>query len=400
MKVSFLYLDAFSDTGGIQAFNRNFLRACHDIALDQNIHFCSYSFKDRKEDLVAFDNIRKKTAEGSKIKFVVRAFLQSCGANKILLAHFNLVFPLAILLRLFSPRSELIVIAHGVEAWDSLSLFKRFALRCCDRVLAVSNFTKDKLIATHGLHPDKITIFPNTLDPEFRKQSNRRIGSAFENQGARLSDKIIFTLCRLSIKEKRKGYETIIRLLPTLLQTHPTAHYILAGKEEDNTEKKRLVALVKKLNLEKYVTINGYLSNEEVTGYYAACDVFVMPSTKEGFGIVFLEALAFGKPVIAGNSDGSTDALQDGRLGILVNPANETEILKALGNVLSRSPKKRLADAHFLMTEAEKAFGFNSFRERTKTLFIMSLSAAQNSTRKPTIPHYTAHSNQSHCQPQ
>ncbi len=392
MKISFLYLDAFSGTGGIQAFNRNFLRACHDIASDQNIQFYAYSLKDKKKDLLLYENVRKNTAEASKLRFLFRAIFMCRSMDKIVLAHINLVFPIAILLRIFAPRCEVILITHGVEAWRPLSAFKRMAIRCCTRVLAVSNFTKEKLIAIHGLQPDKISIFPNTLDPEFLRQVNEAASKFSDAYKSSPNEKIIFTLCRLSEKEKRKGYETIIRLMPKLLQMYPSGHYILAGKEEDNSEIKRLKSLVKELKIENHVTIRGYLSTEELISYYAACNVFVMPSTKEGFGIVFLEALAFGKPVIAGNLDGSKDALQNGRLGILVNPTDEVEILKALSQVFSETQEKQYADACFLKAESEKAFGFEAFKTRTKALFASHLSDEQMTHQQTAALQHPVHS--------
>lgn len=368
MKISFLYLNAFSDIGGIQTFNRNFLRACNELA-NENFSFHAYSLKDKKPDLTPFENIPKDTAEGNKMSFLIKSFFACHGIDKIILAHFNLLFPLAIFLRIFSPRSEIILVAHGIEAWKPLSFLKKISLRSCHHILAVSSFTKEKLVSIHRVNPDRVHIFPNTLDPEFPLSEDWQTPvNVFEKHKINKNDRIIFTLCRLSTLEKRKGYEIIIRLLPKLIKLHPGIRYILAGKEEDQAELKRITQLVSELNLQEHVILPGYLSPEELPAYYAACTLFVMPSTKEGFGIVFLEALAFGKPVIAGNQDGSKDALQNGKLGILVNPHNEEDILQAISNVLS-GKKENYINTNYLKTESEKAFGFAAFRERTRALF-------------------------------
>ena len=74
------------------------------------------------------------------------------------------------------------------------------------------------------------------------------------------------------------------------------------------------------MNLSESVIFTGYVKDEEVAAHFSIADIYIMPSTKEGFGIIFIEAMFYGKPVIAGNKDGSADALQNGTLGILVNP--------------------------------------------------------------------------------
>ena len=80
--------------------------------------------------------------------------------------------------------------------------------------------------------------------------------------------------------------------------------------------------LVEEKNLTNNFILTGYIEDKELTDHYLLADVFVMPSTQEGFGIVFLEALVCGLPVIAGNKDGSVDALLNGKLGKLIDPDN------------------------------------------------------------------------------
>jgi phosphatidylinositol alpha-1,6-mannosyltransferase len=236
-------------------------------------------------------------------------------------------------------------------------------------VLAVSSFTKGKMLATQGLSAGKAKILHNTLDPAFRTHvaSTAKAG-VFRKYKLQGTEKIIFTLCRISAKEKEKGYEKVIRSLPGLLKTHPSIKYIIAGKEEDATERKRLGNLIHELQLDSHVIVTGYLTDEEVALHYALCDVFILPSTKEGFGIVFLEALAWGKPVIAGNADGSREALLNGELGMLVNPADENQIQAALATVLDGKAPENYLNRDYLQTTVQENFGFEAYEERVKEI--------------------------------
>ncbi len=106
---------------------------------------------------------------------------------------------------------------------------------------------------------------------------------------------------------------------------------------------------------------SGFVPDEELAAHFNLADIFIMPSEKEGFGIVFIEAMFYGLPVIAGNVDGSVDALCDGELGLLVNPNNKTEIISAVKKILTnRAP--HLPDPKKL----EQHFGYTGYKEKLK----------------------------------
>ena len=108
----------------------------------------------------------------------------------------------------------------------------------------------------------------------------------------------------------------------------------------------------------------GYVPDEELVAYYNLCDVFVMPSKGEGFGIVYLEALACGKPVVAGNHDGAREPLLDGRLGMLVDADSPSEVAAAVISIFSGSADVRLLDPEYLRTEVIRNFGPDAFQQR------------------------------------
>jgi len=126
--------------------------------------------------------------------------------------------------------------------------------------------------------------------------------------------------------------------------------YLIAGNY-DKEEKDFIDGLVNKLGLQGRVILAGFIPDEEVAAHFVMSDCYVMPSIKEGFGIVFIEAMYYNLPVIAGNADGSVDALQNGELGILVNPGSIDEIRDAIEKLLTNrhqyEPDNKLLQQHF-----------------------------------------------------
>ncbi len=117
--------------------------------------------------------------------------------------------------------------------------------------------------------------------------------------------------------------------------------------------------MIRQLGLEGRVIFAGFVADEELAAHFNLADIFVMPSEKEGFGIVFIEAMFYGKPVIAGNADGSVDALCNGELGLLVDPVSVDEIRDAVKKMLD-DPADYLPDAKKL----EAHFGYSGYKKR------------------------------------
>jgi glycosyltransferase involved in cell wall biosynthesis len=113
---------------------------------------------------------------------------------------------------------------------------------------------------------------------------------------------------------------------------HPEAVYIIVG---DGDDRSRLESLARECGVVDQVCFAGRVAPEQLPDYYRLADVLVMPSTGEGFGIVFLEAMASGVRVIGGNQDGSVDPLADGQLGRAIDPNNAQELISAICATLS-----------------------------------------------------------------
>ncbi|BAU63909.1 glycosyltransferase [Stanieria sp. NIES-3757] len=263
-------------------------------------------------------------------------------------------------------------VAHGIEAWDIQRPALTRALHYADKILAVSNYTRDRLIAEQKLDPNKIAVLPNTFDAS-RFQIATKPKYLLEKYGLQAQQPVILTVARLAEAQRYKGYDQILQTLPQIRQTIPDVHYLIVGKGKDRP---RIESLIEYLGLQDCVTLAGFVPDEQLCDYYNLCDVFAMPSKKEGFGIVYLEALACGKPVLAGNQDGAVDALCHGELGALVNPDNMDEITQTIIQILQgKYPNSLIYQPEELRKKVINIFGFESFKKTLSTyLFEQQIS--------------------------
>lgn len=201
------------------------------------------------------------------------------------------------------------------------------------QVVTVSQYTRTEIQKMmEGKKQHRITIIPPGPNITAEKYPDARAKidkETLENK------KIILSVGRLV---KRKGHDMVIKAMPLVLKKFPDAKYLIVGEGEYRAE---LEQLVKKLKLENSVNFLGALKDDQqVAALYHDCNLFIMPSRQlenndvEGFGLVFLEANSFGKPVIAGNSGGVTDAVVDGQTGFLVEPEDKQMISKAIIQLL------------------------------------------------------------------
>ena len=119
---------------------------------------------------------------------------------------------------------------------------------------------------------------------------------------------MLLTVSRLAASERYKGHDRVISVLPRVLERSPDVAYLVVG---DGDDRQRLEEMAQKAGVAHAMRFAGHVPHQELPDYFRLADVFVMPSTGEGFGIVFLEAAASGLPVIGGNRDGSVDALAE-----------------------------------------------------------------------------------------
>ncbi|CAN5213260.1 glycosyltransferase family 4 protein [soil metagenome] len=247
----------------------------------------------------------------------------------IISTHVNFA-PVALVAKLLFG-TRYVVVAHGIDVHPGLSRMRILALRRADAVWAVSRWTRERALQL-GVQPGVIQVVGNTVD-ENRFDLGDTEAELAAQYGVAPGDRVLLTVARLDAAEQYKGCDTVLRALPALKQRVAGLRYLIVGTGSDQPRIERLAA---DLDVGDCVVFCGFVDDEALPRHYRLADVFVMPSKGEGFGIVFLEAMACGTPVVGGNRDGTRDALADGALGRLVDPDDAPALAEALQSVLDR----------------------------------------------------------------
>jgi len=362
-RILFLNLTAFSQTGGIERFNKCFLKALGELDKEGVTDSYSLSAYDDSVSEQYYDAARYKGFGKNKISFVLGSLAKAGKYDVIFLGHVNLASVGIVIKRLY-PSKKVILITHGIEVWTQLTGIKKKILDVADRVMSVSSFTKNKLKEVQGINGNKVTVFPNTIDPYFSIPDNvRRVDSLRERYDINKEDFVIYTLTRLANTELYKGYDKVIKALPAIIKEYPNTKYVIAGKY-DAAEKERIDKQVAAEGLQEHVILTGYLQEEELVAHYQMADLYIMPSRKEGFGIVFIEALVCGLPVIAGNADGSADALLNGELGTLIDPNSVEDIAAALKKHIQNNNRNKEEERLAVREKTLDSFAFDRYKQR------------------------------------
>ncbi|MBB1284658.1 glycosyltransferase family 4 protein [Flavisolibacter sp. BT320] len=329
-RILFLTLKVFSATGGIEKVSRMAGKALYDEAGEKGAALRVFSLHDRDGEVQEkyFPAPVFRGFGGRRVAFVLRSIREGRGAALVLLSHVNLL-SVGYAIKKTSPGTKLVLLGHGIEVWDPVPAWKRRMLRSCDQVLPVSEFTSRKMQELYGLEEEKMRVLNNGLDPHLPPPVAKGSVRLREKYGLATDARVLLTLTRLSEKDWYKGYDDVIMALRSLKKGGPSLRYLLLGKYDED-EKARLDRLIAQQGLQGEVIFTGFVPDEELAEHFSIADIYVMPSRKEGFGIVFIEALYYGLPVIAGRVDGSVDALDGGKLGALVNPDDPGEIREAL----------------------------------------------------------------------
>lgn len=366
--ILFLTLKTFSFTGGIEKVCRVLTRTLYDLGEKGLISPKAYSMydniKDRDSKYILKDQF--KAFSGNQVLFSLAAISEGIRSKTVILSHINLLF-IALLIKRLSPKTKIILFVHGIEVWREVKKWKGdFLRKDCDEIWAVSSYTATQMQIRHQITKNRIKIIHNCLDPflEIPTDFTKPV-DLLKRYKLKISDPVLFTLTRLSSSELYKGYDLVIETIPQLLKEFPTLKYLIAGKA-DPAEQSRLINLIKRYQLEDNVTLLGFVPEEELSEHFLLADVFVMPSRKEGFGIVFIEAAACGCKTIAGNQDGSVDALLNGKLGTLVSPTDKNAIYEAITTALSL---ERTANSSLsIQALCVENFSYKAYYEKIKKI--------------------------------
>ncbi len=257
------------------------------------------------------------------------------------------------------------VVLHGIEAWNLSNEAYKSALQDADRVIAVSHYTRQRVLAEGYLRSEQVTVLANTFDAS-RFLIQPKPDYLLKRYELDADQPTLLTVTRLQKFAHYKGYDKILKALPHIRKQIPNIQYVLVGKGDDVP---RIEAMINELGLTDCVTLTGFVPEEELQDHYSLCDLFAMPSKGEGFGIVYLEALAAGKPVLAGNQDGAVEPLLHGKLGCLVDPDDEGAIAYHIIKILTGTySNPNIYDPEWLRREVCQHFELAQFNAASRRL--------------------------------
>ena len=342
MKILLLCSDSYGGYGGIALYNR-------DLAL-------ALSRRDDVEEVVVIPRvIRTEPGEiPPKVRFVASAasgplaYLSAVAQARrerpdlVICGHIHLL-PVACAIT-----GAPLLMAYGIEVWKPLrnALTNRLIHRC-RAIVAISAVTRDRLVAWSGYRGPAF-LLPNAIhagDYGIREKRADLV-ARYGIEGKR----VLLTVGRLVEKERYKGFDEVLRVLT---QLPSDVGYVIAGGGNDEARLRRVAS---ELGVADRVVFTGLFPDEEKPDLYNLADIYVMPSRGEGFGFVFLEALASGIPVIGSKHDGGREALLQGELGILVDPSSPAEIEAAIRELLPRYERRVPSRLEY--------FSFERFSER------------------------------------
>jgi phosphatidyl-myo-inositol dimannoside synthase len=323
LRILALVTDAFGGNGGIAQYNRDFLSAL--ARCDRGGDVIVVPRRTASSVGTLSIGVRQLRPLESRIAYSLAALWTAITHQPIDLVFCGHLFmtPLAAVIAR-ALRIPLWVQVHGIEAWRELSVLQRRSVESATIVTSVSRYTRRRLLEWVEIDPARVKVLPNTVDPQYGP--GPKPAYLLARHAAR-GKKVLVTVSRLDSSEQYKGHDRVIRALSRVLSQHPDTIYLVVG---DGDDRPRLESLAVECGVGKNVQFTGFVSPQELPDYFRLADVFVMPSTGEGFGIVFLQAMATGARVIAGNRDGSRDPLCDGTLGTLVDPENCEELASAI----------------------------------------------------------------------
>jgi len=220
--------------------------------------------------------------------------------------------------------------AQGLHSPDSFSIngIEWWATYEADRVIVCSQSMKNEICGHFNLPLDKVDVIPNAID-ETKYQTSVDRGSVRQRYGVGYGEKLILCVGRLV---PQKGIEYFIRAIPHIAKRYPEAKFIIVG---EGWSRDILESEARASGHGGKIQFTGFASDQEVINLMTSADVLVVPSVYEPFGIVALEGMATGVPVVASQVDGLSEVIEHDRTGVFVFPRSPESIAWGINRVLS-----------------------------------------------------------------
>jgi phosphatidyl-myo-inositol dimannoside synthase len=353
MKTLLLTPEIFASEGGITRILRLYLKALCELSAEGD-GVSLISLNDRvvdSTDLRRYSSnklLSWEVCSRSKAHFVKASLRTGRRSNRIVCGHVAQL-PVAWAASMLNPRLDYYLVAHGIEVWRSFSFLERRALKGARCVFCVSEFTRQQLLKNCPLPPDRAAVLHNARDPYLNPEAPAPLAD---------TPPTILSISRLSVADSYKGVEHLIAAMPAVCTAFPDARLRIVGRGDGLPG---LQSQVRRLNMTKAVEFTGYLSDEEIRGEFERCRLFALPSKKEGFGLVYLEAMAHGRPCIGASSGGVPEVISQ-ETGLLVEYGNVQAIASAIVDGLRRDW------AMEPLLERARLFSYLRFKERLASL--------------------------------
>ncbi|MEG4169904.1 MULTISPECIES: glycosyltransferase family 4 protein [unclassified Microcoleus] len=366
----FCFLEIFASEGGIQSYVKDILKAYQSITARTNSpsqaevlllrdsEDCNNPYESRN---LKFYYLKTENLWFGRLNFatVLLTRLLQKRPQRVFCGHIKLAPLIQILCQpLGIPYT---ILTYGKEVWEPLSPKYQTAMSKADSIWTISRYTRDRTCKINQLNPEKFQIVPCTVDVNIftTRHKPQYLLEQYNVAGA----KILMTVARLRSTDIYKGVDVTIQALPQIAKTFPNVKYLVIGRGDDRS---RLAKLADDLGVAEKVIFAGFVPTENLPAHYQLADAYVMPS-QEGFGIVYLEALACGLPVLAGDADGSADPLQDGKLGWRVPHRDSAAVAVACVEMLRGEDKR--CDRHWLREQTLARFSVESLCQSLLGIF-------------------------------
>ena len=346
LRILHLGTDSFGGHGGIALYNRELVAALATHPTVEEVVVLprvAVSEPGRLPDNVTFV---AGAAKGPLAYLRAVHASRAAGFDLVICAHINLL-PLS---RLITRKPVLII--YGIDAWKpSRTLAPGSGIQGLSAVVSISRITLDRFAAWSG-YAGPTFVLPNSIRAE--QYSMRPKDADLMARFGLAGKRVILTVGRLATTERYKGFDEVLEILPQLPRD---VVYLIAGGGDDAP---RLQKKATSLGVTNRVIFTGMFSDSDKAALYSMADVFAMPSRGEGFGFVFLEAMACGVPVVASRMDGGREAVLNGVLGRLVDPSNPAEVRTAVSETLQGGERG--------VPPGLDSFSFENFERRTHAI--------------------------------
>ncbi|MEH2454598.1 glycosyltransferase family 4 protein [Nostoc sp.] len=366
----FVFLEIFAHEGGIQSYIKDIFRAYlrfsqvykAEVFLLRDSPDSLNPFEDENLKFHYFKNQSPYLGRLQMAAALLKCLLQS-RPQQVFCGHINLAVLVQTLCQpLGIPYT---VLTYGKEVWEPLKNQERHALTSANRIWTISRYSRDRACLANALNPKMVEMMPCAIDGDKFTPGCKQpeLVQKYSLTGA----KVLMTVARLWSGDIYKGVDVTIRALPQIAQVFPEVKYLVIGRGDDQP---RLAKLAKNLGVSDRVVFAGFVATEELMEHYCLADAYIMPS-QEGFGIVYLEAMACGVPVLSGDDDGSADPLQDGKLGWRVPHRSPDAVAAACIEMLQGDDQR--CDREWLREQAIALFGIDAFQQHLQKMLLSSV---------------------------